>query len=177
LLQELVARRDAARLTVRSARADFLPEVFLNASSGRSDSAWPPRDSEWSAGISVSVPLFEGGQRRAALARARASLSEADAELRSGKNDILYTLDESWTAFKDAVGLVDVRRKFLQAAEERARIAQAQYSNGLISFDNWTIIEDELVRARKSLLDSEANAMVAEARWVQARGGTLADDL
>jgi len=177
LLQELVARRDAAKLSVRSARADFLPEVYLSANSGRSDSGWPPRDSEWSAGISVSVPLFEGGQRRAALAKARASLSEADAQLRSGRNDILYTLDESWTAFKDAVELVEVRRMFQQAAEERARIAQAQYSNGLISFDNWTIIEDDLVRARKTLLDTEANALVAEARWVQARGGTLADDV
>jgi outer membrane protein TolC len=66
-----------------------------------------------------------------------------------------------------------VRKNFLQASEERAKIAQAQYSNGLISFDNWTIIEDDLVQAQKSFLDAQANAFLTEAQWIQAQGGTL----
>ena len=68
---------------------------------------------------------------------------------------------------------VQVQKKFLEAAEERANIAQAQYSSGLILFDNWIIIEDNLVQVRKSFLDTQADALVTEANWIQAKGGML----
>ena len=68
---------------------------------------------------------------------------------------------------------VDVQRKFLESAVARARISEAQYSNGLISFDNWIIIEDTLVRAEKNFLEAQVSALIAGADWVQAKGGTL----
>ena len=74
--------------------------------------------------------------------------------------------------FQD-IDMVEVKQKFLEAAQERAKITQSQYSTGLISFDNWTIIEDDLVSTRKSFLDSKADALIAQAYWVQAKGGTL----
>jgi hypothetical protein len=43
----------------------------------------------------------------------------------------------------------------------------------MIAYDNWTIIEDALVRAKSALLDAEANALLAEASWIQAKGETL----
>ncbi len=61
----------------------------------------------------------------------------------------------------------------MEAARERAKITQAQYSTGLVSFNNWTIIENDLVRAKKSFLDAQFNALIAEADWIQAKGGTL----
>ena len=61
-------------------------------------------------------------------------------------------------------------KRFLAASEERAKIAQAQYSVGLITFDNWTIIEDDLVSARKTFLDVEIAALLAQANWIQSKG-------
>ena len=66
-----------------------------------------------------------------------------------------------------------MKLKSLQAAEERAKIAQTQYSTGFISFDNWIIIENDLVNAKKTYLESQASALSAEAKWVQAKGETL----
>ena len=66
-----------------------------------------------------------------------------------------------------------MQKKFLDAAEERSNIARAQYSLGLIQFDGWTIIEDNLVRAKKSFLDAQSSALLAEADWFQAKGETL----
>jgi len=172
-LQKLAAQKDAARLGVKSARADFFPEVYLSSSLGRTDHDWPPRDDQWSAGLTVSIPLFEGGNLTGKLSRARASLAQAGADERSGRDTVVVTLQETWTDFQDALGTVVVKKKFLAAADERARIANAQYSSGLISFDDWTIIEDNLVSARKAFLNARASAMSAEALWVQAKGGTL----
>ena len=66
-----------------------------------------------------------------------------------------------------------MERKSLDAALERSKIAEAQYSIGFITFDNWIIIQDDLVRAKRSYLDARAAALQAEASWIQAKGETL----
>ncbi len=176
LLKELAARKETARHDLRAARAEFLPTVYASASAGRSDSDWPPDDDSWSAGVAVSYPIFDGRSRAAAVRRNRASLRKAEADEISGRDGVVLTLAQTWTDFQNAADVIGVRDKFLEAAEERAKIAQAQYSTGLISFDNWIIIEDDLVRARKAYLEAQARALNAEARWIQARGGILEDE-
>ncbi len=172
-LKELIARKESARFGLKSARADFFPKVYADADAGRTASDWPPDEDKWSVGISLSFPLFEGGRQIAEVSRAGAVLNQAQADERSGKDSVILTLEETWTDFQDAVGNRKVQNKFLEAAEERAKIAGAQYSTGLISFDNWIIIEDDLVRAKKSFLNSRTNALLTEANWIQAKGETL----
>jgi len=172
-LLELIAKKEATRFDLKSASADFFPEVYANASAGKSDSHWPPGNDAWSAGVSLSLPVFEGGSRMAGVSKAQAALNQAREDERSGRDGVILALEEAWKEWQDAIDKVEVQQKFLGAAEERAKITQAQYSTGLISFDNWTIIEDDLVRARKSFLDTQADALVAEAAWIQAKGGTL----
>ncbi|WP_144277145.1 TolC family protein, partial [Chlorobium sp. KB01] len=81
------------------------------------------------------------------------------------------TLEESWKSFQDARQLVTVRKKFLDAAMERSSIANAQYSNGLVTFNEWVIIENNLVSAKKEFLNAGADLLIAEAKWIQAKGG------
>ena len=102
-------------------------------------------------------------------------VNQAQAEAQSGRDSVILTLEETWTELQDAIDKVQVQKKFLEASEERAKIAQAQYSSGLILFDNWIIIENDLVKTKKSFLDAQANALIAEANWIQAKGGTLDD--
>ena len=59
------------------------------------------------------------------------------------------------------------------ADEERAKITRAQYATGLATFNDWIIIEDNLVRSQKAYLDAQASLLLAEAYWIQAIGGTL----
>ena len=172
-LLELTARKEGAAYSLLSAKADNLPKVFAKADIGRSESTWPPGNSSWSAGVTVFLPLFDGGSRRALLKQSESLLAQALADERSGRDSVILTLHESWVNLQDAMANVDVQRKFLESAVARARISEAQYSNGLISFDNWIIIEDTLVRAEKNFLEAQVSALIAGADWVQAKGGTL----
>lgn len=172
-LNELVARKEAAKFGFRSATADFFPEIYATGSFGRSASQWPPENEQWSAGVSLSFPLFTGGSRIAKVSKAKAQLKQAEADERSGRDSVLVTLEEAWTEFQNAIDKISVQQRYLQAAEERAKIANAQYSTGLISFDDWIIIENNLVSTEKAFLDSRANMLIAEANWIQARGGIL----
>ncbi|OQX82410.1 MAG: hypothetical protein B6D53_04645 [Candidatus Omnitrophica bacterium 4484_49] len=175
--KKAVVYKKMADFNLKSARADFPPKVSLNSSVGRTSSDWPPDGEEWSVGVSVSFPLFEGGSRIAQVSKARSQLKEKEAEEKSVKDSLIFTLQEAWTEFQDVFDKVNVQKKYLEAAKERAKIAFAQYSIGLISFDDWTIIEDNLANAQKAYLNAQAEAMIAQAWWIKVKGGTLEDEI
>lgn len=106
-----------------------------------------------------------------------AAYRQAVADLESARGSASVTLEQRWTAFMNAIDNARVREKYLQAYEERARIAAAQYNIGQVSFDNWIIIENELVEAKKNYLNARATVLDAEASWKNAQGVTLDDDI
>jgi outer membrane protein TolC len=172
-LKELIARKESAKYGIGSARADFFPSIFASGDIGRSESNWPPRDESWSGGVSVSLPLFDGGSRGATLRQARSALTQAKADERSGRDGVMLTLHEAWVNLQNALDDELVQKKFLESTEARAKISEAQYSNGLVTFDDWIIIEDALVKSQTDYLQAQANALRTEANWIQAKGGTL----
>jgi len=174
-LKELIAKKEEAKFSIKSREADFYPKVYATGSLGRTGSEFLPEDNQWSGGASISFPLFEGGRRLSQLKKSKSTFRQKEEDLRSGRDGVIYTLRETWIALQDSIDTVDVRKKFLNASRERAKIARAQYANGLISFDNWIIIEDDLVNDKKFYLDSKAEALISEAYWIQAKGETLDD--
>lgn len=175
-LQELIARKEAVRYDLKSEQANFFPEVYLNGTKTKTSSTWPPENDTWSFGVTVSLPIFEGGSRFADISKAKSKFRQAESDERSGRDSVLLTIEETWKDLQDSIENVFVRNKFLEAAEERAKITQAQYETGLMSFDDWIIIEDNLVSAKKSYLNAQATMLIAEAYWIQAIGGTLEYD-
>lgn len=176
LVKELMAQSSVAMLGVKSAKAGFYPGVYASADAGRSASEWPPDNDQWSVGLSMSLPLFEGGSRMADVDRANSVVRQAEADRRSAFLNAAATLQVKWINMQNAVERVRVREKFLEAAKERARIAEGQYAASLVIFDNWIIIEDDYVLADQALLESQAGALTAEAEWIYAKGGTLENE-
>lgn len=173
----LAAKINQASFSLNAAHGSFFPQLSAQAGAGRTNSRWPPRNDQWDLGLVMTVPVFEGGLRNAQLSQAQSVLRQAEAGERIGHDALVAALEQSWAALLDAAGSVEVQNKFLIAAQERAKIAEAQYSLGTITYDNWTIIEDDLVSAKKSFLNTQANALLAEANWVQAKGETLEYEL
>jgi outer membrane protein TolC len=172
-LQQLIAQENAAQFSLRSAYANFSPTLSGQGGANKTGSHWSPQNDQWNLGLTLSMPIFEGGLRFAQVAQAQALLNQLRQNERSSRDAIVLKLEQTWAALQDAVDNVEVQRKSLIATEERSNIAQAQFSTGFISYDNWTIIEDNLVNAKSAFLDAQANALLAEANWVQAKGETL----
>jgi len=79
-------------------------------------------------------------------------------------------LELDWKGLLDAAGQLSVQKQYLAAAQARAKIANAQYSTGLIGFDDWATIEDRLVSIQKTYLNARAELMLSEAQWRQTKG-------
>jgi outer membrane protein TolC len=176
LLSQLIAQKEAAKFGVKSAYAQLFPQVYASGSMGNTSTQWFPDKNEWSVGTTIKVPIFDGGNTIATISKAKATLGQAQADERSGRDGVILTLSDTWTQLQNSVDMVEVQRKFVEATKERSRIAEAEYSIGLLSFDNWIIIEDDYVSAKKSFLAAQTAALLAEANWVQAKGGTLDHD-
>ncbi|MDD5736873.1 MAG: TolC family protein, partial [Candidatus Omnitrophica bacterium] len=172
-LKQLIAKKNAAVFNLKSAKSEFMPEIKASGSAGRSDTSWPPEKDNWSIGAAISFPIFEGGKRIADINKATAQLNKAKADEKSGLDGVIESLQEKWTSLQRALDNVDIQKQFLAANEERAKITEAQYSIGFVSFNDWIIIENNLVDAKNSYLNARANALVSEADWIQAKGETL----
>jgi len=174
-LLEAAAHKNAAAFGIKSAYADFFPQASASASARKTTPTWPMQKEvdAWSMGLTVDVPLFEGGLRMAQVAKAKAQYLQSDADERSVRAGLVVALEEAWKTLRDDTEEVKVRQKSLDAAQERSRISEAQYSTGFITFDNWIIIENDLVLAKKAYLQAQASALQAEAAWIQAKGETL----
>jgi outer membrane protein TolC len=148
----------------------------VSASVGRSAGNFPPENTNWTLGVNVSLPLLDGGKLIVQSAAAQASLKQAEAGLKEGGWNTMNELKTAWQDYRDSAESLAVQKQYLDANNERAKISDAQYRNGLLNFDNWTIIQNSLVSSRKSYLNAQANLLINEAAWIQAKGGTLEDE-
>lgn len=172
-VREFFNKKKAAKYELKSKVANYFPWVYLSASVGKSTSSWISSDLDWLLGISASFPLFEGGGNFAEHKKASSKFRKAEADLASARISAVQAIKETWLDLQDKIEEKKVEEKYLEASEERAKIANSQYSTGLISFDDWIIIENNLVAVKKSFLDAKKNVLIAEAKWVNAKGGTL----
>ena len=172
-LQQIIAQKNSASFSLKSAYANFSPTISGQAGANKAGSQWSPENDQWNLGVTLSMPLFEGGLRLAQVSEAKALLNQLQENERSTKDGIVVALSQDWVALQDAVETVDVQYKSLTASQERAKIAESEYSTGFITYDNWTIIEDNLVSAKRQYLTAQANALLAEANWIQAKGEVL----
>ncbi len=171
-----VRKRESADMNMKAKIADFSPSISATGSVNRTDSNFPPGITNWYAGIELTAPIFLGGEKYYQLKNAQAIWRQYGADVKSTRDKTILALEQKWTAWQNALDYVDVQGKFLRAAEERSRIAEGQYSIGLILFDNWIIIEDDLARMKKSYLDAQAAALTAEAEWLEAKGVSIENE-
>lgn len=172
-LQVMSQQIKAAEYNVKSAKLDYSPKIYATGSIGRTDSKFPPDNNAWSVGVQATLPIIQGGKQYYTASRAEASYRQLIADEKSTRDSVIVLLEQSWVNWQNSLDVLEVQQRYLRAAEERAKIAEAQYSMGIIIFDNWIIIENDLVSSKKSYLDAESAAMTAEATWIQAKGETL----
>ncbi|MBN2754208.1 MAG: TolC family protein [Candidatus Goldbacteria bacterium] len=175
-IKKYQANLEAAKHRVAIARAQFLPSVSASASYGKSGDTWLPQNENWSLGVNISLPILSGLDKLSSLSQAESDLKTAQIALDDGIKDMEIKLREKFINLQSSADEVNVRKKSASAIEERAQIADAQYQTGLMTFDNWAMIQDDLVNSRKSMLAAAASYHGAYSQWLNTIGRKLEDE-
>lgn len=174
-LAELTPALAQAQAALEGARADrlgaassFWPNVGASASV---NPGWiADNERSWNASVSLSYTFFNGGSRLFRYRAARAGAERAEESLLSTRRQVRLSLQDSFFNFVDAFESLSVRRQYLEASRQRAEIARVQYTNGLLGFVQWDLIENELVQAERRLISAQRDLLLAEAGWLKTLG-------
>jgi outer membrane protein TolC len=168
--RQVAAQEHVAQADVRLARAGLLPSLNLTGTVAREGGDWYPEGDRRTVGVSLSVPLFSGGKDYYGLKSAHSSLTAAGVNKEGVERQLLVRLRQTYAAYVEAAVKLKVDRDFLEAATTRAAIARARYQNGLMSFEDWDRIENDLIQRQKALLLAQRERVTAEAAWESAQG-------
>lgn len=158
------------KASLEQSKSEFYPSLSLSGSGKKSGEDVSLNQDSWNIGASVSYSFFSGGRNFFDVKQAKAEMNRASFSLEEQSREIEYSLENAFNQLLDAIGQADIQKQFLDAAEERAKIARAQYGNGLISYTDWDIVETDFTNNEKQALGALKNAAIAEALWIKIRG-------
>ena len=173
-LEAALARIEANRAQVAEAQAAYWPTLSAEASAGRRDTEFVPEREEWTVGLTVAFPLFDGSERRNRLARARADLGRAVAD----HADLLQGIElDVWTAYwrlTEAAEAVTAAAALTASARESARLAEGEYRSGVTSIVGLIDAQTAQTAAERRLVQARLDWYTAKARFEWAVGRSLA---
>lgn len=168
--QKAIAQAEAAKFTHDQNKAAYYPSLDLTGSLGKTDSVFPPEKDRWSVGVSLTIPIFSGGRDYANELSARYRRVAAEVNRTAISYQMIVKLKQAYSQYRLAIEKVKVDEKFKQAAQMRSEIAKKKYNNGLMSFDDWDVVENDLIQREKNSLTSSRDRVVGSANWDQVQG-------
>lgn len=158
------AQLHAATARIGVAVGDLYPRIVLGANFGFESVSsarfgdWGSR--QWSIGPSISLPVFDQGQRRATVTLRELQQQEAAVAYQQTVLRAWHEVDAALTAYT-----AEQQRQAQLAVKERSGrdalvLAQARYRNGLTDFGVELDAQRTLLQARREYADSTAQLAV-----------------
>jgi outer membrane protein TolC len=174
-VREAEAQLHRATAQTGVAEANFYPDVTLNGAANFESlhlaNLFSLSSTAFAVGPSISIPIFEGGQLRGALALSESQQREAaiffqKTVLRAWKevDDALTVYRETQRRRADVARSVTENGAALQAARQR-------YSEGAIDFLNVITTQTRLLQSENDLADSDTQIATGLVDLYRALGG------
>lgn len=169
------AQLDAAAAQVRAARSDARPSVSANANNSDTFLGGANDRNSASIGVSLNVPLFNGGQRRYAITQAEAERDRAAAVIEQVRQQAGLDVYSNHVALVTAIRSLATARVLVESSIAAADIAQGRYRAGVGVFVDLLNAQSQLASARQQLVQAEFDVRTGQARLARAIGGIGAE--
>ena len=165
---------DAARFSVRSAKAQRLPRVTFSADYGVVGQQIDRNLSTYAVRGALEVPIFQGGRIQAETHIEKSRLQQAEEELRDVENLVrldLRTAEIQLDAARIAAGAAS---RAGEAADESVELARLRFEAGITS--NIDVIQAQQEQARADELEIQTlyDFYLARANFAKALGDVAA---
>ncbi len=158
-------RLHAATANIGIAVAELYPRITLGASFGLESVAsskfgdWGSR--QWSAGPSLSIPVFDQGRRRSTIVLRELQQQEAAVAYQQVVLKAWHEVDDSISSYVAETQNASRIAERVRLSQSDADLAQARYANGLTTFLPVLSTSTLLLDAQRDLSDSRARAQTA----------------
>jgi outer membrane protein, multidrug efflux system len=169
----------AANARVGLARSAYFPRLTLGGSFGfESGSAgdllkWSSRS--WAlgplAGSLLSVPLFDGGRRRAAEAQAQAAYEETVALYRQSVLQAFREVEDSLAGLRLLARQAAEQQQSVAAAQRAAQLSNTRYRNGYVNHLEAIDAERTVLATQRAATQVERDRALGTVALIRALGG------
>lgn len=175
----------AASAQVGVATANLFPHISLSASIGseafKPSNLFTGASSVWGVGLSLTQPIFHGGELVARRKAAIASYDAAIADYRQTVLNAFQNVADTLSALNEDASTLEAAQGAAKAAEQSFANADRRYRLGGISYPSMVLAEQHWQNARLTEIQARAARLADTAALFQAMGTpqpeTLAENL
>ncbi|WP_395666009.1 efflux transporter outer membrane subunit [Methylocella sp.] len=152
----------------------YFPDISLSAAygfAGRGPLALSLANEVWSAGVTASQVVFDGGLRSGAVEAARAVYDQSVAGYRQTVLSAFQDVEDQLVAARLLAQQAKVQDAAVQAAREQVDVLLNQYSAGTVAFTAVVVGQAQLLSNQISALTVRQNRFLAAVRLIEALGG------
>jgi len=175
---DIVAARWRAAATaarIKVARAQFYPNINLLAFIGFDalgiGNLLKSGADVGGAGPAISLPIFDGGRRRANFRGARADHDVAVALYDETVSQAMREVADVAVAMRQLRAELGGARDALTASERAYRLAQVRYRAGAADYQSVLLVEDRLLVRRRILSALQSRAFILDVALIRSLGG------
>lgn len=167
---------EAARATVKAEESNYLPSLSVNGAynwaHGTAEMGIFKGDiqNSWNAGITLTMPLFEGGITKGKVSEARANLRAHEAQRDTLKQSIFIELHQAYADIESATARIAVMESSLKNARDNLELAQGRYEAGVGATIEVTDAQVASVNAETNHVQALYDYQLAAARLFKAMG-------
>jgi outer membrane protein TolC len=166
---QTVAKAQAAH---SAAKAEYIPDVTAFARHSYQNGV-PFVDRNFGTfGIRLSYDIFDAGKRKALIRERRDEVSQAAENLERVKDEIQVRINMIYNRLEVARAMVEVRKEYLAARQENARLSEDQFKQGITLASQRDASRAQAMKARAGLLDASLTYLLARDDLDRALGGT-----
>jgi outer membrane protein TolC len=123
-------RHDAAQAALDQARAAYVPTAAITGQTYNGNSNPPLGTSGGQVGVSVTLPIIDGGTRKGALVQASAALAKAQADFERQQLMVQNAVANAWRELDAAHRNLQTAQAALDDASENLRVARLRQQTG-----------------------------------------------
>jgi outer membrane protein TolC len=164
------------QLDVQNKKMKFLPTVTLNGSSALSfqsstlGSLFTYTYPATYVGITLNIPLYNGGQRTNQLRQSEIAVQKSQNDLETIRNGIMLQANAAQIAYINSLKSLDNQKQNQQLAEEVLRVSKIKYQQGVGSSIEVTQAQTDLESADNQYIQALYTALVSKVDLDKAYG-------